>query len=244
MPYPHRVECESEIYHITARGTGRMNIFEDDDDHLKFLELLSKAQAETAVETYAWCLMSNHVHLIVRGSLKEVSGMMRRILGPYALFFNSRHDRVGHVFQGRFSSVPILDEAQLLMAVRYVHDNPTKAGICACEEYPWSSYCEYVTGGVYTSTGPVLEMLGGIEAFIDFHKGDPLDDPELEWRPIRKAMKLAAEVLGRTDLESIAGMERCERDEALVILKEAGLSIRRIERLTGIGRTIIHRASR
>lgn len=250
MPYPHRIECESEIYHLTARGVGRMNIFEDDDDRRKLLELLSRSQAETSVEIYAWCLMSNHIHLIVRGPLEETSRMMRKTLGPYAMFFNSRHGRVGHLFQGRFASVPVLGEAQLLSAIRYVHDNPAEAGICACDEYPWSSYREYTGKSEYASTEPVLEMLGGTQAFVDLHKERRPGEPEPEWRSIRKAMseseakRIAADALGRSDLEGIAAMEKGERDEALAKLKEAGLSIRQIERLTGIGRNIVHRASR
>lgn len=136
MPSPRRRECDSQIYHITARGVGRMNIFEDDDDRGEFLRLLSAALEATTVEAYAWCLMSNHVHLLLHGPLESISEAMRRTLGRYAVFFNKKHDHVGHLFQGRFFSVPVIDDPQLMELVRYIHQNPAHAGALGCGGVP------------------------------------------------------------------------------------------------------------
>ena len=257
MPMAKRTRCESEIYHLIARGVGRMNIFEDDDDRAEFLRILGAALRTARLEALAWCLMSNHVHLLVHGPLDQISGAMRGALSSYARFFNLKHGHVGHLFQGRYTSIPVIDDAQLLETVRYIHQNPQAAGICGCREYPWSSYEAYAKGaraqtptGLPCVTGPVLGMLGGARGFAKFHE----TEAELDPGQCRKAAAVllseaaakarAEELLGARRLSGLPSLGKAERDEGLCLLKEAGLSVRQIERITGIGRNIIQRASR
>lgn len=255
-----RRECESEVYHITARGAGRMNIFESDDDALEFESMLARALDDDDVELYAWCLMSNHVHLLLRGFLASISKVMQRALGAYASYFNAAHGHVGHVFQGRFHSVPVESDAQIIAAVRYVHLNPDAAGFGRYLDYEWSSYLDYSQQRkkecvLSTQTQFVLDIFGSRRALVESHEAmakEMSEKPTIH-RPassrrgrngMTEAMARAAaqEVAGDVRLEDLATLERGARDCILANLKSRGLSVRQIERLTGIGRGIIQRA--
>ena len=127
------------------RGCGKQCLFEDDADRIKFLEILSSNTEKYRVSVLAWCLMDNHIHLVLSDRQDDLSPCLKAIAGHYAMYFNSRTAHVGHVFQDRFKSKPIETDGYLLQAIRYVHRNPEKAGIAAAEDYPWSSYAEYLS---------------------------------------------------------------------------------------------------
>lgn len=108
--------CESGLYHLTARGVGRQLIFEDDDDRENFLGLMVDHLLSNGVRMIAWCLMDNHFHLLVQGEMSIISNSMRVTLSSYALRFNIRHGRCGHLFQDRFASQCVQDEQQLVIS--------------------------------------------------------------------------------------------------------------------------------
>ena len=171
---------------------------------------------------------------------------MRSLATRYAQRFNRRGGHVGHVFQGRFYSSPVEGESYLLEAMRYIHNNPAKAGVCAAEDYPWSSYHEYVGAPEYADTGLLLEMLGGHEAFVRFSSSSE----RVRYRPPARprladaaAEEVAREVLGPLAASELKSLEKARRNALLCELREAGLSVRQIERLTGIGRGTITRAT-
>ena len=144
MPRRSREQCEVHLYHVVQRGIGRQIIFEDDEDRVFFLSLLEKyfgAGEEGCV--LAWCLMSNHTHLLINDHLPELSKKMKALGVSYARCFNGRYGRSGHLFQDRFASEAEKDDAQLMQTIRYIHANPEKAGIAPMGKYKWSSYGEY-----------------------------------------------------------------------------------------------------
>ena len=124
MPYRQRERSEGEVYHVTMRGTGRQLIFEDAKDRERFLEVLARETSENDAEVLAWCLMGNHAHILLHVPLEKMAVIMRELGRTYAMYFNARHDRVGHLLQGRYGSVPVKTDAQLLETVRYIHRNP------------------------------------------------------------------------------------------------------------------------
>ncbi len=251
-----RGRSESDLYHVVSRGAGRQLIFEDDDDRLAFLRLLAESLANEGCVLHAWCLMGNHVHLLVGGSLERIAKLMRSVCGRYAQRFNLKHGRVGHLFQERYKSEPINDDAYFLTVLRYIHRNPEKAGIASCESYGWSSYPEYASAGARLSSGGLcdtslaLRMLGGQDEFARFHRSSDeencLDVDRLRSgtrsMPDDMAAEIAVRVLCPIEVGSMKSMEKDARDAALRKLKAAGLSLRQIERLTGIGRGVIYRA--
>jgi putative transposase len=136
-------------YHITSRGNGRMDIYLDDDDRIKFIDLLSKVVMTKEVLCHAYCLMGNHYHLVVTTTKPNVSSVVHQLNGEYARWWNDRHGHVGHVFQGRFNGQLVQDETYMLTASTYIVLNPVRARIVEwADQWPWSSY--RATAGLVT----------------------------------------------------------------------------------------------
>lgn len=246
-----RQQSPIDIYHATSRGTGQQRIFEDDEDRGRFLEILSSRIAKGDVSLLAWCLMDNHVHLLFQGTLPNLSRLMRCVLADYAVWFNGKADRTGHLFQGRFWSEPIQDERQLMTVIRYIHDNPAAANMGETASYPWSSYREYVEAPVYCETSFFLGIIGGVDAFVSLHEEygpyeQHLEPFQTKRRP-RAMSDKDAEVATRALLEGkslndLKTLDKTTRNRLLREIKGLGIPIRQIVRLTGIGRGIIQRA--
>ena len=239
-----RKAASSDFYHIVTRGSGKQILFEGDADKSAFMDCLREGCSASDVSIIAWCLMSNHVHLVLRGKLEDVSKMMHGLLVRFARRYNARSGHAGPVFQERFSSFPLEGEDYLLEAVRYVHNNPAKAGICPADEYGWSSYGEYVGTPEYVSADLVLEMLGGPDRFAEFCQAAP-GVPYFAGRggrvPDEDAVEVASAALGMHPGD-VKALPRPLRDDALRRLRERRFTIKQIERLTGVGRGIISRA--
>ena len=239
-----RSHSESDIYHVTTRGVGKQILFEDDRDRIKFGAFLRKCLEKYDGSLYAWCFMQNHVHLLPRFKSFDLPAFMRQLLSEYAHYYNKRHDHVGHVFQSRYGSVPINDDDQLLTVVRYIHQNPKDMGFPRPGDYKWSSYREYGKQKSFTKTDLIEEALGTFAEFEQFMSIE--EEQNEEYEPIRKsndeAHDIVLMVLGADSGTVLQKYGKEERNEVLRVLKKQGLSIRQIERLTGIGRSIIQRA--
>lgn len=149
MAYPPRVHFEGAVYHVTARGDNREAVFLDSEDYRKYLALIARTKKQVQFKLHAYALMPNHVHLIVEPHESvTISRIMQGITIAYTKWFNNRYSRVGHVFQGRFHSRLIEQDAYLLVASRYIHRNPVRAKLVAQPaDYPWSSYRAYLGQG-------------------------------------------------------------------------------------------------
>jgi REP element-mobilizing transposase RayT len=150
MPRKPRVEVAGGIHHVWARGNDRQLIYWDDEDCSLYLELLAAEVGRRRWRFFGYCLMDNHLHLLVQTPDPNLGAGMQRLHGNYALLFNRRHRKVGHVFQGRFGSKPILDDEQFWAVARYILRNPVEAGLCRDPaEWKWSSH-----RGVLEGTAP------------------------------------------------------------------------------------------
>ena len=141
-----RKYSKTGYYHIMLRGNERKKIFCDEEDRQKFIEIIQKKKIATDILLYAYCLMDNHVHMVLRDDKNEISTIMKGIATSYAMYFNNKYGRVGHMFQNRFKSEAIEDDAYLIEVIRYIHNNPVKA--CIVENpahYKWSSYQHYIS---------------------------------------------------------------------------------------------------
>lgn len=144
MPRQARNKSACKIYHVMLRGNEKHNIFNDDEDRIRFLDTLSIKKNENEIEIYAYCLMDNHVHLLTNELEGSLSRAMKCLNVSYAKYFNKKYNRVGHLFQDRFRSEIIDSEKYVLSACRYIHNNPVKAGkVASPENYTWSSYRTY-----------------------------------------------------------------------------------------------------
>ncbi len=141
MARPLRLQVPGGLYHVMARGNARQDIFLDDADRRRFLATLRSVVERLNVLCHAYCLMGNHYHLLVETPDANLSLALRQLNGVYAQGFNRRHERVGHLFQGRFASTLVEKETYLREVSRYIVLNPVRAGIVACpSEWEWSSY--------------------------------------------------------------------------------------------------------
>jgi len=144
MPRQPRLDTPGLLQHVMARGIERREIFKDDKDRKAFLERLAIILEETQTQCYAWSLIPNHFHLLIRTGPTPLSKVMRRLMTGYAVTFNKRHKRSGHLFQNRYKSVVCEEDPYLLELVRYIHLNPLRAGLVddlkELDKYPWTSH--------------------------------------------------------------------------------------------------------
>ena len=246
MATPVRQQSEADIYHVTLRGVSRQLLFEDDADRRYFLGILKKQCEKHACTVLAWCLMGNHVHLLLRVAFGSLSMLMRELETSYAIYFNNKYDRVGHLYQDRFASVPITTDEQLITAIRYIHFNPVKAGLSETCDYQWSSYRECMGGTGMSDTAFVLKVFGGRQPFVEAHCSSK-DLETYAASSVRRrlsdseAQQAAGELLGQEGLRKLGSMPRGLRNEGIAQLRRAGLSCKQIERFTGVSRGIVER---
>ena len=150
MPRQPRLDSGGAIYHIIARGIERRAIFADDQDHKEFMTRLSTVLIDTTTPLYAFCLIPNHFHLLIRREKYSISTVMRRLLTSYALYFNKRHNRAGHLFQNRYKAIICQEDSYLFELIRYINLNPVRAKLVKTIEdlasYPFSGH-PYMLGG-------------------------------------------------------------------------------------------------
>lgn len=148
MPTPKIIWQEGAIYHITTRGNHKEAIFKDEDDFEAYLEHIDenlRYYSHLNYELIAYCLMSNHVHLMIKTEKEPLTSIMRRLNSKYTKYFNKKYDYVGHLFQGRYFAEIINNREHLLDVSRYIHLNPVKAKIVSNpKDYKWSSYSRFV----------------------------------------------------------------------------------------------------
>ncbi len=236
-----RILSESGIYHIMFRGTNKQEIFLSKWDYEKFLEVLIKLKAEINFKIYAYCLMSNHVHLVLKEiGIGDISKIMQRLLTKYARWFNIKYDRTGTLLEGRYRSRAVDSDEYFLHLVRYVHQNPQKAKITeTAEEYMWSSFRDYSgTDKGITDTDFLKDMLPGNE-FRAFHNEQEGEDFTL-FDKARSDDDLLCEMkrLGIDSVEELKYLQGVKPQEfqRVILGLRKKFSDRHIERVTGMSR--------
>jgi REP element-mobilizing transposase RayT len=164
MSRPLRIQAPGLTYHITSRGTGRMAIFVDDCERHEFLGRTADVAARFRLRCHAFCLMTNHYHFVLTTEEANLSAAVKHLNGSYAQWWNRKHGRVGHVFQGRFWAQVIQDESYLLTVCRYIVLNPVRAGFVSDPgDWRWSSYratAGFATAVPFLTTQWVWRRLG------------------------------------------------------------------------------------
>jgi putative transposase len=169
MPRKPREEVEGGVFHVFARGNDRQLVYRDDVDRRRYLAMLAVVVRRKCWRCLAYCLMENHVHLMLETPQANLAAGMRDLHGVYAQAFNARHRRVGHVFQGRYGAVRMRSDEQLWTAAAYVARNPVEAGLCAhADEWPWSSH-----RAVIGRAAPNWLDTGRLLSFFEAAGGDP-----------------------------------------------------------------------
>lgn len=137
-----RIYSNAQVYHVILRGNNKQILFYDDSDRLYLLTHLKKYAGDLKIELFSYCLMSNHVHLLIGNATPTISLFIQKLATSYAMYFNRKYERSGHLFHGRFKSEPVESNEYFKTVLRYILQNPLKATSCNFETYKWSSYAE------------------------------------------------------------------------------------------------------
>ena len=167
-----REYCESGIYHVMFRGHNKNEIFIAKRDYEKFLEILQEIKEKKQFELYAYCLMTNHAHLVIKeAALRDISDIMKRLIGEYTQWFNYKYDKSGSLTESRYKSKTVDTDEYFVHLVRYVHQNPIKAGIVDnIEDYKWCSYNSYLDENTGLINSDCLFEILPQHTYRDFHK--------------------------------------------------------------------------
>lgn len=257
-----RVVSGTGIYHVMMRGINRQNIFEDTDDYNRFMAILQQmvkpidenGQPQPARCTlYAYCLMTNHVHLLIRERSENIGSLIKRIGISYAKHFNRKYQHYGHLFQDRFKSEPVNDAAYFFTLLRYIHQNPVAAGITkTVNGYEWSSWNEFEQSTCDTPSicdvshvlnrMPLTELrelvnepLPKTTMILDYDSGDISRSDE----DVKEFFSVSFGIRQPSDIQLYS---RERRDDIIREAKLYGASIRQLVRLTGISFSIIRSA--
>lgn len=243
-----REKSMTGIYHVMLKGIDSRNIFMDDEDKMYFMEKLNRAKEMGEFKLYAYCLMDNHVHLLMKEG-EELGVSIKRITVGYVRFHNQKYGREGHLFQNRYSSEAVADERYLLTVLRYIHNNPLKAHLVTSQsEYKWSSYqnyldayhglTEYVDADLMQS---YFKQVSDFEKFSCEVNQDDCLDASAFVKYTDDGIK--AMVKENQRYSRIMSLSKTERNECIrIIHKETSCSIRQLSRVLGIGKRIIENA--
>ena len=252
-----RQKSKSVIYHIILRGANRHAIFHNDDDCIRFLEILETYKNKSNINILAWCLMGNHVHLLLKEGNEELAVTMKRIGVSYASYYNWKYKTIGHLFQDRFKSENVENDSYLLTVTRYIHQNPVKAGIVTKpEEWKWSSCQSYykvaVTPSSLLDDEIILSMFAegkklDIKRFKEFNESNNEDKHMDEDIRIRLTDDEAKEEIRKSingyQIAQVKSLPKETRNEIISKLKRVeGLTQRQISKIFEIPLSMVNRA--
>ena len=252
MPRQSRVTSGTGVYHVMLRGINKQDIFESKVDYWKFIKLMDRLchprdETDHPVQPhcclYAYCLMPNHVHLLIKDYDGSLAESIKSLTIPYAQYYNNKYNRVGHFFQDRFRSEPVNDWEYFVTLLRYIHQNPVAANIVSeVNNYTWSSWMEYInpkgcsmpvcaTQSVLAKLpidelkGLVYELLPKAQKILDYnYDATSRIDDEL-------VRDYIVSICGEDYVNVIQNYPRDQRTSIILQIREFGASIRQISRL-------------
>jgi putative transposase len=251
MPRQARKKSRSGVYHIMLRGINKQTIFEDDEDRERFVYTLLKYKKKFDYELYAYCLMDNHVHLLLKEKELPLSELIKRISSSYVYWYNAKYVRCGHLFQGRFRSETVETTSSFLRVLRYIHQNPMKAGLVTdIFQNKWTSIHDYLNDQSLLNTSNALQLFSNkkstaLNSFIDYMTLTNDDQYLDEFQINRITDDDVRRYLQEIGIMSNSMLQRMDKEQRNVILAELkklkGVSNRQISRITGISSSVIQR---
>lgn len=247
MPRQARRKSESGIYHIMLRGINQQQIFEDKEDFEKFLQILKDCKEISEYKLFAYCLMGNHIHLLVQENKESIDHVMKRLATRFVYWYNIKYQRVGHLFQDRFKSEPVENDSYFLAVIRYIHQNPIKAGICKnISDYRYSSYNDFFIDSDLIDKDFVFEIIP-VDFFKDFNNqvvNDKCLDVE-DKRMVRVTDEQAQKIIYKySRCKSVAEFQTLKnsiKEKYIKKIHDNGVSIRQIARLCGESKGLVEK---
>ena len=246
MPRTERKVSKTDIYHVILRGTNKQLIFEETKDYKKFLACVSEVKEISDFKLFAYCLMGNHVHLLIKTGKEPLSQIFKRIGARYVFWFNWKYGRNGHLFQDRFLSEPVESDEYFIIVLSYIYQNPVKAGLCKLpQDYEWGSRKHLGKGE--TADENELFNIVPLETILKYEM-EEVQEEVLDLKPGRKAAIPDAEALNLLKtigcVKSVAEFQALDRKTQAQTLKDLcknGASIRQLARLSGLGKNVVER---
>ncbi|MDO4617069.1 MAG: transposase [Lachnospiraceae bacterium] len=248
---PRRISA-TNIYHVILRSVNQQQLFEDVSDFQKFLYVMQDCSEKYECRIYAYCLMSNHIHMLVNVPEEYLSSLFKSIGARFAGWYNKKYARTGYLFQSRFFSKPVETQEYFLRSIKYIHDNPVKANMCRYPtEYNWSSSRAY-----YGAENPLVEctyainLIGSAEELRRFFslceneiEEKELEEVQCESESVIQEMKkdVFRKVTGCANAGEFQQLPKVERNACIRQLAEQGFSYGQISRLGGIPKTTVSR---
>lgn len=257
VPRHAREKSRSRIYHVIWRGANRQEIFHDEEDCMFFLDALERYKKRAGMLVYAWCLMSNHIHLLLKEGKEPLSVTMKRVGVSFVGYYNWKYHTTGHLFQDRFKSENVETSAYLITVVRYIHQNPVKAGMVSrVDEWKWSSCLGYYDQEVYPKylldRKWILRLFSNdkkaaIARFREYNErvnhDQCLDDYVKKRLTDDEARNIMKGLLGKTEIAQVKSLPREDRDSILRKVKKIdGISQRQIARVLGVSANLVFKA--
>jgi REP element-mobilizing transposase RayT len=237
---------ETGIYHAILRGINKQTIFEDNEDYNKFLQILDDYKILCGYKLYGYCLMGNHVHLLIHENEERISKIFKRIGVKYVCWYNNKYNRIGHLFQDRFKSETVDDEGYFLAVLRYIHQNPLKVGLSNdIGSYRWSSYNDYIGRKGITDIEFALSITGQdrlIELLNEQKDEKILDVSDVKRMTDDELIKNIRDEF-HFDPVTIQSETKEKRDNQLKkVICRFDVSAKQLSRITGISINIIWKA--
>lgn len=254
-----RKYSNTKIYHIMLRGVNKQDIFIEEQDKYKFLKDLEIVKEKYHFKIYAYCLMPNHVHLLIRDMEDTISTAMHSLGIRYSAYMNKKYERVGHLFQNRYLSKPVENKEYLLYLQRYIHQNPQKAGIEKVEKYKWSSYQEYVYDTKIVDTIPILRLFSedrwtALKEFVKYHHQVIIMNKRVEEEfefISRNSMtdeELIHKIKKKLKIDNIYRIQQYQKEtrNAYIrrILEITGTNMKQVARVIGVSERTIYRVKK
>ena len=247
MPRQARKKSISNIYHAMLRGINRQVVFNCDADKYHFMKVLQECKEVSGFKLHAFCLMSNHIHLLIEPADEPLEIIFKRIGSRYAVWYNRKYQRAGHLFQDRFRSENVETDQYYMTVLRYILQNPMKAGMESKPgNYRWSSYLAYEKGnGSITDTQFAVKLFGSREALIGFVQqtsdDDVMDEEQYDWR-LRDDQE--EEIMRRiTQCEKASDFKLLDKSLRKAYVRDMylnKLSMGQISSLTGLSKSTVH----
>lgn len=247
MSRKSRVISRTGIYHVILRSINQQQIFEEAFDYQKFLFVLADVKKEYSFKLYAYCLMGNHIHLLMETEQYPLGTIFRSIGSRFANWYNKKYERFGHLFQDRFLSFPVETRQYFLCVLQYIHENPVKAKICMYPtEYQWSS-CKAYYGerNLLITKDFAIQITGSITNLHQFFHTHPYDNSINDicntiYFSDEKALQIIASIANTTNPSTIQKLPRVQRNYLIEKLYAKGLHVAQIARLCGISRGTVY----
>lgn len=254
MPRSAREKSKTGIYHVILRGVNQKTIFHDDEDNRRFLTTIERYKSVSSINVYGWCLMGNHAHLLLREGRDSLSSALKRIGISYVRYYNDKYNTSGHLFQDRYRSESVEADDYLLTVIRYIHQNPVKAGMLNTpSEWKWSSCPVY--NGLKTDQPDILD-----ESFVLSLFSRSLSEASAKFRVFNEerseiecldhvhiirltdseARIEIKKVLSGLSLDEVKDIPKAQRDELIRLVKRIkGITQRQAAEILGISQTLI-----